>query len=157
MTLQTWKTPGSAFQTGTILIWTGSIASIPDGWVLCDGNNGTPNLLGKFAKGIPTSGTAPGSTGGSANVTLTQSQLPSHSHTGSSDTVGDHTHEYTTDDWHVTNGSTDGKMARGSPDTDLAFNAAGAHSHGVSLGNTGGSSSITNLPPYYEAAYIMKT
>lgn len=28
-----------------ILLWWGELAAIPAGWVLCDGNNGTPNLL----------------------------------------------------------------------------------------------------------------
>lgn len=36
---------------GTIVIWSGSIASIPAGWLLCDGNNGTPDLRDKFLVG----------------------------------------------------------------------------------------------------------
>jgi len=31
--------------TGIIVSWSGAIADIPDGWILCDGNNGTPNLM----------------------------------------------------------------------------------------------------------------
>ena len=34
-----------------ILIWSGSIASIPAGFVLCDGNNGTPDLRNRFVVG----------------------------------------------------------------------------------------------------------
>ncbi len=37
--------------TGIITLWYGSIASIPAGWVICDGNNGTPNLKNKFIVG----------------------------------------------------------------------------------------------------------
>ncbi len=37
--------------TGIITLWYGSIATIPSGWVLCDGNNGTPNLKNKFIVG----------------------------------------------------------------------------------------------------------
>ncbi len=35
----------------TIVMWSGTIATIPDGWVLCDGNNGTPDLRDKFVVG----------------------------------------------------------------------------------------------------------
>ena len=41
----------SLFVSGMIMIWSGSIANIPSGWLLCDGNNGTPNLSGKFVLG----------------------------------------------------------------------------------------------------------
>lgn len=33
--------------SGMILSWSGAVGAIPGGFVLCDGNNGTPNLLGK--------------------------------------------------------------------------------------------------------------
>lgn len=36
---------------GTIVMWSGKAASIPDGWQICDGNNGTPNLVGRFVIG----------------------------------------------------------------------------------------------------------
>lgn len=66
---------------GMIMLWYGSVATIPSGWALCDGANNTPNLVSRFvigAKFIP----APGATGGSA----------SHSH----DFVGDgHSHDLT--------------------------------------------------------------
>ena len=34
--------------TGTIVIWSGSVASIPSGWALCNGSNGTPDLRDSF-------------------------------------------------------------------------------------------------------------
>lgn len=37
--------------SGQISIWSGSIVSIPDGWFLCDGTNGTPDLRNKFVVG----------------------------------------------------------------------------------------------------------
>jgi len=48
-------------KVGDIAMWLGSVASIPIGWVLCDGNNDTPNLTDKFVKlnsvaGVPTTG-----------------------------------------------------------------------------------------------------
>lgn len=41
----------SAVPTGGIIMWSGSIASIPSGYVLCDGTNGTPNLKDSFVVG----------------------------------------------------------------------------------------------------------
>ena len=49
---------------GIILLWHGSIVNIPTGYVLCDGNNGTPNLQDKFILGAGNV-YAPGATGGS--------------------------------------------------------------------------------------------
>ena len=37
------------FVSGMIIAFKGS--SIPSGWALCDGSNGTPNLIGKFIRG----------------------------------------------------------------------------------------------------------
>lgn len=36
------------FKKGMIILWSGSIASIPNGWALCDGGNGTPELTDLF-------------------------------------------------------------------------------------------------------------
>ena len=36
---------------GTIVMWSGKANTIPDGWQICDGNNGTPNLVGRFVIG----------------------------------------------------------------------------------------------------------
>lgn len=48
---------------GQIHLWSGSIVSIPAGWKLCDGNNGTPDLRNKFIPGAGDEYT-PGDTGG---------------------------------------------------------------------------------------------
>ena len=76
---------------GTIVMWVGS--EVPPGWALCNGQNGTPNLINKFIKGgkpkpiIPlTVNTIPpyppiaGTFGGNKNITLTVDNLPSHKH-----------------------------------------------------------------------------
>ena len=52
--------------TGVILLWSGSIVSIPSGWVLCDGNNGTPNLQNRFLVGAGDTYTVD-ETGGNVN------------------------------------------------------------------------------------------
>ena len=40
---------------GFILLWQGSIATIPSGWALCNGANGTPDLRNKFVIGAGSS------------------------------------------------------------------------------------------------------
>lgn len=59
----------AAFPSGGIIIWAGTIANIPSGWVICDGNNSTPNLLARFVEGVATAATNPGATGGSTAKT----------------------------------------------------------------------------------------
>lgn len=41
----------SILPAGTIVLWSGSVATIPNGWVLCNGGNGTPDLRDKFVIG----------------------------------------------------------------------------------------------------------
>ena len=38
--------------SGAILMWSGSSDLIPDGWLLCDGTNGTPDLRNRFVVGF---------------------------------------------------------------------------------------------------------
>lgn len=68
---------------GGIIMWSGTIASIPSGWALCDGANGTPDLRGRFIVGYD--GTHHdyneiGKTGGADTVVLTEGQMPRHRH-----------------------------------------------------------------------------
>ena len=42
---------GGNVETGSIVIWSGTIANIPTGWQLCDGTNGSPDLRDKFVVG----------------------------------------------------------------------------------------------------------
>lgn len=72
----TWAAPVPA---GVIVMWGGLVSAIPSGWVLCDGQNGTPDLRSKFVKGAA-AGVDPGTTGGST----------SHSHTTGTYAVADH-------------------------------------------------------------------
>ena len=44
----TFETIGGGLPTGAIILWSGAANAIPTGYVLCDGNNSTPNLEGKF-------------------------------------------------------------------------------------------------------------
>ena len=58
-------------------------------WALCDGRNGTPNYVGKFARG---GGTASVTARGADSFTLEVANLPAHSHTPTVQTAGAHTH-----------------------------------------------------------------
>lgn len=64
---------------GVIVLWSGSIASIPTGWYLCNGANSTPDLRDRFVVGAGST-YAVGATGGSATTTLVEANLPSHTH-----------------------------------------------------------------------------
>jgi len=55
---------------GVIVAWSGVLGSIPSGWLLCDGNNGTPNLIDRFLQGITTAASNPGTTGGAHSITI---------------------------------------------------------------------------------------
>ena len=55
--------------SGVIAMWHGLLANIPSGWILCDGANGTPNLLSRFVQGVPSATTNPGAIGGSTSKT----------------------------------------------------------------------------------------
>lgn len=55
--------------TGAIIMWSGTIATIPSGWVLCNGSNGTPDLRNRFVVG------ADADSGGVAKSTVTGSAL----------------------------------------------------------------------------------
>lgn len=71
----------SALFVGEIRMYSGDMSKLPFGWHLCDGNNGTPNLIGKFIKAASTSG----GSGGNKNdkeyqFTISNKQIPIHEH-----------------------------------------------------------------------------
>ncbi|TDN70405.1 hypothetical protein [Paraburkholderia sp. BL10I2N1] len=65
--------------TGIIALWSGSVATIPAHWHLCDGTTGTPDLRNRFIVGAGST-YAVAATGGAATYSLTVSQLPAHGH-----------------------------------------------------------------------------
>lgn len=83
---------GTFFPKGGIIMWSGQVSTIPSGWKICDGNNGTPDLRGKFVAGAQASGGYNvGATGGSNQVTLTEAQLATHKHPITSNGAHGHT------------------------------------------------------------------
>lgn len=140
----------ASFPSGGIIMWSGSIASIPSGWVICDGTNSTPNLRDKFVIGAG-SAYAVAATGGSADAVVV-----THTHTATS-TVTDpgHAHSYTSVLFnHPLNSGS------GGAGVSVADTTSGATT-GITVGTTNASAGVSgtnaNLPPYYALAFIMKT
>jgi hypothetical protein len=136
--------------TGVILMWSGSSASIPYGWLLCDGNNSTPNLQDRFIVGA-SSNFAVGATGGSANAVVV-----SHTHTATSAvTDPGHTHSLTLGLTNLDQGPAGGgSSVYGS--TNTASSTTGI-SVATTVNSAGSSGTNANLPPYYALCYIMKS
>ena len=149
----------AAFSTGMIIMWSGTIATIPTGWVLCNGSNSTPDLRNRFVIG------AHSDTAGVAYSTVTGSNttsggtkdaiVVSHTHTA---TVTDPGHSHTIN----TNLAKTDLVGGGSnliytrqPGTD----STASQTTGITVSNSteGSSGTNQNLPPYYALAYIMKT
>ena len=91
-----------SFTPGMILMWSGTLATIPAGWALCDGQDGRPNLLGRFIRGVGSAGTQPGGTGGANIVSLSTANLPAHAHS-----VGAHNHNISAQHSHSFSGNAD--------------------------------------------------
>jgi len=162
---------------GGIIMWSGSLGTIPSGWSLCNGTNGTPDLRDKFV--VAAGGTySPNDTGGADSVSLSENELPSHDHSMSSAGSHSHTGQTFIDGGHrhsatvIVGGGGGGKSTFGATDggpifTSTAFtNTDGQHQHGLTIdsagshshniNNTGGNAAHENRPPYFALAYIMK-
>ena len=63
------------FTKGMIMAWYGKIDLIPSGWVICDGNNGSPDLTNKFILGTDKQ-IYFGNTGGQSSIRLSKNNLP---------------------------------------------------------------------------------
>lgn len=126
------------FLTGMIMMWSGSIATIPTGWVLCNGANGTPDLRNKFVvcADADVSSVAKSTISGSAaqsggSTTIDITQMPAHTHNvGASAT-------------DTSNGGNITQSSQTSVTLTKATSSAG-----------GG---LPYTQPYFALAYIMKT
>jgi len=163
----------NAVPSGLISMWSGTIASIPSGWVLCNGSNSTPDLRNKFIIGAHSDST------GIAYSTITGSNTQTG---GTKDAiVVSHTHTATAASTSITgtitgvspsfnaSGSASGVFTKQTGfSVDLApFESVGgnggqatldaSHTHALTVTSTGDSGTNQNLPPYYALAFIMKT
>jgi len=159
---------GNIFVAGMIMMWSGTIATIPSGWLLCNGSSSTPDLRDKFIIG------ASADSGGAAktNVTASYTQtggtkdaiVVSHTHTGTS-TVTDPQHNHTPQ----TLGSAQAGSDNGGAPVDASTgygtgrtsSVTSSSSTGItvatSISTEGSSGTNQNLPPYYALAFIMKS
>jgi hypothetical protein len=134
--------------SGIISMWSGSAAAIPSGWNLCNGANGTPNLVGKFIKSASTAGGTGGSNTHShahslsaGSHTLSTAQMPRHNHSGSAGQA-------------TPSGDRWARGWSGSAATRYTSSTGSSSSHSHSL--SGSITSGSNEPAYFELCYIMK-
>ena len=165
--------PNSVFPAGMIVMWWGDVNAIPDGWALCDGNNGRPDLRNRFIVGVGSDyviGDTGGddlltglvtAEGGAAGATteehvLTVEEMPAHSHTFSTrgsnassegSTQRDFPRDYQEDDASIDE----------SVETEVIGGGLG-HTHGIDIdAHTHTIADIDNRPPYFALYYIIKT
>lgn len=116
--------------SGAIMMWYGNIAEIPEGWALCNGLNGTPDLRDKFTVGAGREYNI-GDTGGEKTHILTIAEMPSHNHSS----------------LQIAN-----KVGDADPSDYDKFKCQ----PGDSSNMEGGDQPHENRPPYYALAFIMK-
>ena len=157
----------SGVPAGVICMWSGTIATVPSGWALCDGANGTPDLVDRFvvAAGSKAGGDKynPGDTGGLDSVTLDLTQVPAHTHSGTTGSAGQHRHAAYVPFWGGTAGSSTMIDKRDSaaykedqPEQLIYTDYSLDHTHTFTTDSKGGGGSHENRPPYYALAFIMK-
>lgn len=143
------QNPTSAEQLpiGSIVIWSGLVATIPSGWQKCDGTNGTPNTAGKFVRCATDDSNLYGTGGATTHLHTAGAAASGNSH--------DHTYSFNTGGPGTTTGGVGsiGLVSLGSH-THSAAASVGSTSHSHSSGgNTG---SATNIPPSKKYYFIMR-
>ena len=175
--LPSWATSGEAHTAGQISMWAGDYDGVPSGWLLCDGSSvstttyaalyaktgvkfgnsggaGTfdlPNLTSIFPVGIPAT-TNPGGTGGGNSITLTESQMPSHTHV-----VTDPGHVHTLQRRDGSGGIVIAHPVSGGGTSPTSAPISESATTGITIASTGGSTSFDNRPAYLELCFIIKT
>jgi hypothetical protein len=168
--------------SGCIMLWSGSIASIPSGWYLCNGTNGTPNLMDRFVVGAGSTYPVGAAAGSADAIVVSHSHTASsggqsvnHSHSGTTSGMNrNNPHNHTVNVYISTFDSQQiaaqgvntqfveyGSYVTGSTDInhEHAFTTGGVsadHNHAITVNSTGSSGTNANMPPYYALAYIMK-
>lgn len=156
--------------TGVIIMWYGDTGNIPTGWAICDGGNYarsdnndsilTPDLSGRFVVTVGDNGMnsySPHQLGGQDAASISINQMPSHNHSGSSNTTGAHTHDL---DGDALSYESDNNKDKNGEDGEAAkvdeTKSAGSHNHTITIGYKGSDETHENRPTYYALIYIMK-
>ncbi len=154
--------PGALPVRGMIMLWQGSSENCPEGWAICDGSQGTPDLRDKFVRGA----------GGSSNVlaqggtdvhshgltittavqdhTLTAAQIPPHSHTFNAGLSN--ASRYLTASYPASSVS----YYPGSPSSEWRGGGGGGQPHTHGATSSGSSANVSHIPPFVALFYIMK-
>ena len=130
-----------SFPTGMIMIWYPPdtsltslnlltiASSVPSGWAICDGTKGTPDLRGRFVLMAQDSAYSIMSTGGEKTHTLTEAEMPSHTHQSS---------------------------AGGGQRWNDGEGVWGIRATPTDTSSKGGNQPHNNMPPFYTLVYIMR-
>jgi len=148
--------------SGNICWWSGSEASIPSGFVLCNGLNGTPDLRNKFIVGSGSHYTK-AETGG-ANTVTTAGTVTIAGHALTAAEIAKHTHGTFTDSYPSGTNANYGpagttySIAQGASDVSRETDAAGSgDAHGHTGSSWTGTSNQDKRPPFYAICLIMKS
>ena len=130
---------------GSVLMWYSKTAvSVPEGWLICDGTNGTPDLRGRFVIGTNAAFNM-NVLGGEEQHVLLMNEMPAHNH------IADGKEGY-----KLMHPQTGHKGLDGGG--HLTYNAGDGSDKPLSdaIGNVGTNAPHNNMPPYYVLTYIMK-
>lgn len=148
--------PGAYFKTGMTQMWYGLETEVPAGWLICNGANGTPNMVGRIPMGSgpwvahrATTGSEKPSWDLSVTTTvaghaLTEAQLPPHSHGSYGPTPG-----------IAFRGGNDALSEAVKPQQTTLTGSGQAHSHGAT--SQGRTVEKVQLPPVLGLHFIMKS
>lgn len=155
--------------SGCIVMWSGSIATIPSGWYLCNGSNGTPDLRNKFIIGADTDVSSVSNTSITGANTKTggtkDAIVVSHSHSATSTTTASdsgHQHFLSTPGGQGSVNAGNNLVGNYNEGTQTYAKYTGFASANISaststtVNSTGSDGTNQNLPPYYALAFIMK-
>ena len=162
---------GGAVPIGAVVMWSGAGNTVPKGWAICDGNNGTPDLRGRFVlasgqgrhhlpeRGNLTNRTA-GNKAGEEQHTIALQEMPAHDHGGKTANDGAHTHWFPA--WYADTGplqptETQKVMMRNNRvpmDPENVRSDGSEHQHAIA--SSGGGQPFSLMPPYYVLAFIMR-
>jgi hypothetical protein len=148
--------PIGAILTFSTTAWSATSAEFKTIWKICDGQNGTPNLVNKFLRGGSSSGAT-----GDGRKTLSQQEIPAHQHTGTTnDAPHAHTFNSCSDFMGTYVNSGNYVVTHVTPDSGTAIittNAGGgSHTHSFTTNPVGNGQAFDVIPAFYTVIYIMK-